>query len=295
MTAGPAAENNREEAGLDVGATLAKAVVVPFGSSLDSPDTFQTYVGPSSDLTRLADFLGLHPGASLAATGAGAGRLASALRSHGPIALTDEFEAWGEGERVLLARADFVPTTPHLLVSLGTGTSILRVGQEGRVARAGGTGLGGGTLRGFSQLLLGQIDHDALTVLAGQGDRRRIDLLVKDLYQSGEISLQGNLTASNLGRVSSRDSRDIAHAITGLVGENVALLAAALSKQEATPGPLDVVYAGSTLLRNVVLKDILAFATSVGGARARFLPHGEFVGAIGALVRARKREAGRMP
>ena len=179
---------------------------------------------------------------------------------------------------MLLARADFVPTTPHLLVSLGTGTSILRVGQEGRVARAGGTGLGGGTLRGFSQLLLGQIDHDALTALAGQGDRRRIDLLVRDLYQSGEISLQGNLTASNLGRVSSRDSRDIAHAITGLVGENVALLAAALSKQEAAPGPLDVVYAGSTLLRNVALKDILAFATSVGGARARFLPHGEFVG-----------------
>ena len=59
--------------------------------------------------------------------------------------LANEFEAWGEGERVLLARADFVPTTPHLLVSLGTGTSILRVGQDGRVARAGGTGLGGGT------------------------------------------------------------------------------------------------------------------------------------------------------
>ena len=281
----------REEAGLVVGATLAKAVIVPKGGSADSLDKLQTYIGPSADLSLLAAFMASHPAASIAATGAGAGRLANALKDHGPIAITDEFEAWGEGERVLLARADFVPTTPHLLVSLGTGTSILRVGQEGRVARAGGTGLGGGTLRGFSQLLLGQIDHDALTALAGQGDRRRIDLLVRDLYQSGEISLQGNLTASNLGRVSSRDSRDIAHAITGLVGENVALLAAALSKQEAAPGPLDVVYAGSTLLKNVALKDILSFATSVGGARARFLPHGEFVGAIGALMRARKREA----
>jgi type II pantothenate kinase len=279
-----------EEAGLDIGATLAKAVVVPKSGSAGFPEDLQTYIGPSGDLSLLAAFLASHPAASLAATGAGAGRLANVLKSHGPIALTDEFEAWGEGERVLLARADFVPTTPHLLVSLGTGTSILRVGQEGRVARAGGTGLGGGTLRGFSQLLLGQIDHETLTALAGQGDRRRIDLLVRDLYQSGEISLQGNLTASNLGRVSSRDSRDIAHAITGLVGENVALLAAALSKQEATPGPLDVVYAGSTLVHNVALKDILAFATSVGGARARFLPRGEFVGAIGALVRARRRE-----
>jgi type II pantothenate kinase len=180
-------------------------------------------------------------------------------------------------------------------VSLGTGTSILRVGQDGRVERAGGTGLGGGTLRGFGQLLLGQGDHDALTALAGEGDRRRVDLLVKDLYPSGEIPLQGNLTASNLGRVTSREPRDIAHAITGLVGENVALLAAALAKQETAPGPVDIVYAGSTLLRNVALKDVLAFATSVGGARARFLPHGELVGAVGALVRARKRREGSLP
>ena len=282
----------REEAGLDVGATLAKGVVVAAGAALEDPRTYQTLVCASSDVAALSAFLAEHPNVSLAATGAGSSRLQKVLKSSGEIAITDEFEAWGEGERVLLARADFVPTTPHLLVSLGTGTSILRVGQEGRVARAGGTGLGGGTLRGFGQLLLGQVDHDALTALAGQGDRRRIDLLVRDLYQSGEIPLQGNLTASNLGRVSSRDSRDIAHAITGLVGENVALLAAALSKQEATPGPLDVVFAGSTLIRNVALKDILAFATSVGGARARFLPYGEFVGAVGALVRARKRRDG---
>jgi type II pantothenate kinase len=282
----------REEAGLDVGATLAKGVVVAAGAPLEDPGTYQTLVCASSDVAALSAFFAGHPNASLAATGAGSGRLQKVLKGAGEIMLTGEFEAWGDGERVLLARADFVPTTPHLLVSLGTGTSILRVGQEGRVARVGGTGLGGGTLRGFGQLLLGQVDHDALTTLAGQGDRRRIDLLVKDLYQSGEMPLQGNLTASNLGRVSSRDSRDIAHAITGLVGENVALLAAALSKQEATPGPLDVVFAGSTLIRNVALKDILAFATSVGGARARFLPYGEFVGAVGALVRARKRREG---
>jgi type II pantothenate kinase len=110
---------------------------------------------------------------------------------------------------------------------------------------------------------------------------------VRDLYPSGEIALQGDLTASNLGRIASRDSRDVANAITGLVGENIGLLAAALSKQEAVPFPLDIVYAGSTLRQNVALRDVLAFATSIGGARARFLPNGEFVGAVGALARAR--------
>ncbi len=279
----------REEAGVDIGATLAKAVVVGAGAGLEA---FETFVCASSDLPALAEFLSRRPPLRLAATGAGAHRLGPLVNTPEPVILADEFEAWGEGERVLLRRADFVPTNPHYLVSLGTGTSILRIGQEGRVSRAGGTGLGGGTLRGFGQLLLGQNDFDALTALAFQGDRRRVDLLVRDLYPSGEIALQGDLTASNLGRIASRDSRDVANAITGLVGENIGLLAAALSKQEAGPFPVDVVYAGSTLRQNVALRDVLAFATSVGGARARFLPNGEFVGAVGALTRARALAAG---
>lgn len=274
----------REEAGVDIGATLAKAVIVPAGGTLE---TFESFVCPSSDLAALAAFFSSRGPLRVAATGAGSHRLSSFVKPPEPVAIVDEFESWGAGEKFLLGRADFTPTTPHYLVSLGTGTSILRIGQEGRVTRAGGTGLGGGTLRGFGQLLLGQIDHEALTALAFQGDRRRVDLLVRDLYPSGEIALQGDLTASNLGRIASRDSRDVANAITGLVGENVALLAAALSKQEAVPFPLDIVYAGSTLRQNVALRDVLAFATSVGGARARFLPNGEFVGAVGALARAR--------
>jgi type II pantothenate kinase len=275
----------REEAGVDIGATLAKAVLVRADAGLE---TFEPFVCPSADLSALAAFLSNRPSLRLAATGAGAHRLASLVKSAEPPVLADEFEAWGEGEKVLLRRAEFTPTTPHYLVSLGTGTSILRIGPEGRVSRAGGTGLGGGTLRGFGQLLLGQADHEALTTLAAQGDRRRVDLLVRDLYPSGDIALQGDLTASNLGRIASRDSRDVANAITGLVGENIGLLAAALSKQEVVPFPLDIVYAGSTLRQNVALRDVLAFATSIGGARALFLPNGEFVGAVGALARARR-------
>ncbi len=278
-----------EEAGVDIGATLAKVVLVPAGGPLDR---FETFVGPSGDLPALAAFLSSRPPLRVAATGAGAHRLAPLVKPAAAAFLADEFDAWGEGEKVLLAKADFVPTTPHYLVSLGTGTSILRIGQEGQVTRAGGTGLGGGTLRGFGQLLLGQADHEALTSLAFQGDRRRVDLLVRDLYPAGEIALQGDLTASNLGHIVSRDARDVANAITGLVGENIGLLAAALSKQEAVPFPVDVVYAGSTLKQNVALKDVLAFATSVGGARARFLPQGEFVGAVGALARARRAAEG---
>jgi type II pantothenate kinase len=115
-----------------------------------------------------------------------------------------------------------------------------------------------------------------------------VDLLVRDLYGAGEIPLSGDLTAANLGRVTSRDPRDLAHAIVGLIGENVGLLAGALARQDGGREPLDIVYAGSTLRSNPALRDVLAFVSSLTGATARFLPRGEFVGAVGALVTARR-------
>jgi type II pantothenate kinase len=278
------AAGGNEEVGLDLGATLAKAVVVPAGAPLTD---FTGHLWPSADLPAVISFLSGLRSPSIAATGAGAHRLATALGSSTSVRLIGEFEAWGVGEQRLLERADFVPSMPHLLVSLGTGTSILRVDEKGHVTRVGGTGLGGGTLRGFGELLLAESDHDALASLAHGGDRRRIDLLVSDIYQQNEIPLQADLTAANLGRVTSRDPRDVANAIMGLIGENVALLAAALAGQERSAEPVDVVYAGATICRNVSLRDVLAFATSVGGARALFLPHCEFVGALGSLALAR--------
>lgn len=274
-----------EEVGLDLGATLTKAVVVGAGSSLSG---FRTFLFPSGDEASLAAFLADRKDPLLAATGAGARRLAKQLTPDRPVFIANEFEAWGLGEVALLAEADFVPSRPHLLVSLGTGTSIFRVGESGTVVRAGGTGLGGGTLQGFGRLLLDETDYDTLVSLAAHGDRRRVDLLVRDLYNAGEIPLAGDLTAANLGRISSRDPRDLAHAVVGLVGENVGLLAGALARRENGSPPLDIVYAGSTLRGNAALRDVLAFVTSLVGATARFLPHGEFVGALGALVAARR-------
>jgi type II pantothenate kinase len=277
-----------EEIGLDLGATLTKAVVVEAGSSLAD---FQTFLFPSGDRASIAAFLASRRSPHLAATGAGARRLAKQFTGDRPVFIEDEFQAWGLGEEALLIGADFVPSCPHLLVSLGTGTSILRVETGEAVVRVGGTGLGGGTLQGFGRLLLDETDYDTLTSLAAQGDRRRVDLLVRDLYGAGEIPLSGDLTAANLGRVLSRDPRDLAHAIVGLIGENVGLLAGALARGEIGAAPLDIVYAGATLRANVALHDVLAFTSNLVGATARFLPYGEYVGAVGALVAARRSRA----
>ncbi len=274
--------------GLDLGATLTKAAVARERTPLSDVETI---LFPAGDAAALDAFVARYETPFLAATGAGARRYARRLSGRLPVVLADEFVAWGLGEEALLAGADFVPSRPHLLVSLGTGTSILRVARDGRVLRAGGTGLGGGTFQGLGRLLLGESDHEKLSSLAAQGDRRKVDLLVGDLYGEGEIPLSGDLTAANLGRISSSDPRDLAHAVVGLIGENVALLAGALAQQDGGRPPLDIVYAGTTLRSNPALREVLVCVSSLSGATARFLPGGEFAGAVGALASARRSHA----
>lgn len=282
---------NLWDAGVDLGATLAKAVAVPVERPLEA---FETFVAPAGDDRLLDAFLLRHSLRHLAATGGGAAGLAERLAPARSVEVVDEFASWAAGEPLLAGRAGMSLQLPHLLVSLGTGTSILRMGPDGAVARVGGTALGGGTLRGLGRLLLGTDDHDRLVALAATGDRRYVDLLVGDLYRPGGIALMPDLTAANFGKAHEPRAADVAHALLGLVGENVALLAGQIAVALATAAEggtprhrPDVLYAGSTLRNNPLLVEILGNVTSLVGAQASFLPLGEFTGALGALARVR--------
>ena len=270
------------EIGLDLGATLAKGVSVEEGEPLA---LFAEFVAPVEDGAALDRFLASGPVRRVTATGGGARRLRG--RSGLPVAQVDEFLAWGAGERALLPGAGFVPTDPHLLVSVGTGTSILLVERGAGVSRVGGAALGGGTLRGLARLLIGELGHEELAALAAKGSRLGTDLLVSEIYGAGEIALDGDLTAANFGRAASREPADLALALTRLVGENVGLLAGAVARAVSRGGALDVLYAGSTLRHHEPLREVLAFSTRLAGAQPRFLPHGEFGGALGALALGR--------
>lgn len=277
------------EAGLDVGATLAKLVLVPETAPLAE---FEATLLPADETEEIAALLSARSVARVAVTGAGARRAAERLAPGGEVHKIGEFEAWGAGEADLLSGAGFTPTNPHLLVSLGTGTSIFRV-ENGTLWRVGGTALGGGTLVGLGRLLVNEANHARLAALARAGDRRNVDLLVSDIYGTGEIALAADLTAANFGRIGSPAAGDVAQAIARLVGENVGLLAGALAAALPRDGAArpDVVYAGSTLREFHELVDILTFATDLAGAVARFLPHGELAGALGAVAVARRGRA----
>lgn len=258
--------------GIDVGATLCKLAVVADG-------TFTTEHHASRDLAPVRRRMEALAPARVAATGGGAADLGETLAGR-RIEHVGEFDAWAAGAPRVAADEGVALPERYLLVSLGTGTSILSV-QDSRAERAGGTAVGGGTALGLAKLLLGVDDFPALIALAGRGDRRRVDLMVSEVYRGMPTTVARNLTASNFAKLESRRPEDVAHALMGLVGETVALVSLGLARHA---GVDTVVYGGTTLEGNEPLRVIIAEIAAFFGLRATFLARGAYCGAVGAAT-----------
>ena len=279
--------------GLDLGATLAK---IARRSHVDVDDAEFEFL-PSSDLRAVADRVAKLSPSRMGITGGGAVRLSALLGCH--ARRVDEFEAWGAGAGRLLSAEDSDDTSVEpvanerfLLVSIGTGTSVLLIDAD-RTTRVGGTALGGGTVVGLGGALTGAA-FEELCNLARAGSAAAVDLRVADIYGPDELPLAGDLTAANFGKLareaangdgtraiaSARRRADLAAGVMGLVGENVALICAGLA---AATDTTRIVYAGFTLRDNPRLVEVLSEVTALCGRRACFLPNGEFAGALGAL------------
>ena len=70
----------------------------------------------------------------------------------------DMADAWKKTHFDTLGEEDF----PTLLVSIGSGVSMIKVNSYNSYERIGGTMIGGGTLLGLSNLLTGIKDFDTI-------------------------------------------------------------------------------------------------------------------------------------
>jgi type II pantothenate kinase len=257
--------------GVDVGATLCKVAM--------RDGALATEHLPSHDVAGVrARLAALHP-QRLVATGGGAIALGAAIDGV-PLEHAGEFEAWWHGAPVVAADEGIALPNRYLLVSLGTGTSVLAI-DGSQVTRVGGTALGGGTVLGLGRLLLGVGTFAELVTLATTGDRRRVDLLVGDVYRGTAPAIAADLTASSFAKLASTRAEDVAHALMGLIGENVALICGGLARGVDVDG---VVYCGSTLAGNPPLRAILEEITVRFGHRPLFLARGAYCGAVGAMM-----------
>jgi type II pantothenate kinase len=268
-------------AGVDVGATLAKLAL------RDTRGSLRFALHPSHALDEVVRALRRARPKRVGLTGGGAEGLGRLL--DGEATRVNEFAAWGTGMAEVLGLPQNPAAERYLVASVGTGTSVL-LADGLSVSRIGGTALGGGTVVGLGTQLLGSADFAEIAGLAARGSRREVDLLVSDIYRAGEFPLAADLTASSFAKLAREDRgadaprpEDLAAALMGLVGENVALICSGLAAAAQVPR---ILYAGSTLRDNPALCSVIALVTSALGRTPVFPEHGEFAGAVGALCLA---------
>ena len=132
-----------------------------------------------------------------------------------------EFACVGRGGLYLSGLDDCI------VVSMGTGTSIVHASRDGKIEYLGGTGVGGGTLIGLSRLLLGMEDVNHVVSLAKDGDLNKIDLRIKDITNKDILpGMPSEMTAANFGKVSDLASKaDTALGILNMVYETIGMCA----------------------------------------------------------------------
>lgn len=260
------------QAGVDLGGSLIK--IAHF-----SPEGLQVQLFPASSLGDVISFLQERGLQRLVLTGGGSVRHRQVFDIF-QVDTLDEFSANIAGANYL-REAEGKTGFPYILVSIGTGTSVYRVNEAGG-QRIAGTAVGGGTLLGLGRLLTGEMRFADIVAQAEKGDRFLVDVLVRDIYGRDIPGLPGDITAANFGKSLSPRKEDLARALFQMVGEVIATVACLAAQCHDIA---EVVYIGSSLRENEVFREVLDSSTRFLGKEPRFLRLGEFVGAVGALLK----------
>ncbi len=95
-----------------------------------------------------------------------------------------EIEAGARGACALLECDGRLGDGEFLLALLGTGTAFAAV-RGATVQHLGGTPLGGGSFAGIARRVEPSLTYEALVAGAERGDRRRVDVMISDVYPDG--------------------------------------------------------------------------------------------------------------
>ena len=109
-----------------------------------------------------------------------------------------------------------------MVMSLGSG-SACAIFNEGNIFHAGGTGLGGGTIRGLSKLIIGEDDPKIINSLSSKGKKEKVDLLLKDVISGPIGNLPESASAVNFGKIdySECNKEDLSAGIISMVGQTI--------------------------------------------------------------------------
>ena len=167
-----------------------------------------------------------------------------------------------------------------IVVSMGTGTSFVQV-EGDNIRHIGGLGMGGGTLRGLSRLLLNTDDVMHVASMAERGDFRNVNLQIGDISATPLPGLPMDATASIFGNVKNTATQeDIA---AGLICTVLQTIGSATYLASLGSNIKEFVLIGNlTLLPQCKL--IYSALDDLYGVHFNIPEHAEFCTAIGAAL-----------
>ncbi len=202
--------------------------------------------------------------------------------------LINEFEANIEGLEFLYKHSKKRALPASLVVTIGTGTSIVL--KSDNVEHIGGSAMGGGLFMGLIKLLFNIDDYFDAIDLARKGNRFNIDLKVADIYDIEDTrvdKLFREFTAASLGKIKkdfdikSLKKEDLINSLIGIIGENIGTIATLMADNYNVK---NIVFCGGFLIGNKTVKQILSLLCKFKRKKPVFIENSEFAGAIGALL-----------
>lgn len=177
-------------------------------------------------------------------TGAGGGMPEELARQ---VQIIAEIDAVGFGGAALAEQEDCI------VASIGTGTAIVHF-KDNQATHVGGTGIGGGTIKGLAALLCGTEDPAEIEILAQGGNASHLNLTISDLGYEMVSFLGAEVTASNFAAVKSDRKEDLAAGILSLVGETIGIITSLCAREAGCPHAIVIVgkVAASGTIRNIL-------------------------------------------
>lgn len=263
--------------GIDIGGSTTKIVGFDAGALLGpllvkATDPIASVYGAFGKFLNINQ-LGLPQIERIMVTGVGSSFINSPLYGI-PTGKVDEFRAIGMGGLFLSE------LTKAIIVSMGTGTAFVKADPCG-VRHIGGTGVGGGTLLGLSNVMLNVRHFNDLIETAREGNLANIDLSIGDISHDLMMGLSPEMTASNFGKLSDLASKaDIALGIINLVFQTIGMVAVFASRIDQTN---DIILTGN--LTNVPQAvEIFAQLGQLFALNFIIPPHAEYATATGAAI-----------
>ncbi len=173
-----------------------------------------------------------------------------------------------------------------IVVSMGTGTTLIEVRGDS-VKHLGGLGIGGGTLLGLAQLLLGTNDPVQVSEMAEKGNLTNINLNIGDISARPLPGLPMNATASLFGNLNNLASQeDIA---LGLIWTVVQTIGSATVLASKSNGIKEFVMIGN-LTKVTQTRWVFDSLEPLYNVRFIIPRHAEFCTATGAALKHLKKK-----